>query len=70
MTTFDRRRFLKLAGATGLASMSTSLPWTAWAADAAVLEKAKAQGQAVFYANITAVEPIMKALQQAQGIEG
>ncbi len=70
MTTFDRRRFLKLAGATGLASMSTSLPWTAWAADAAVMEKAKAQGQAVFYANITAVEPIMKALKQAQGIEG
>ncbi|MGE8547795.1 ABC transporter substrate-binding protein [Alcaligenes sp. WGS1538] len=70
MTTFDRRRFLKLAGAAGVTGLTSGLPLAAWAADSALLEKAKAQGQAVFYANITAVEPIMKALQQSQGIEG
>jgi iron(III) transport system substrate-binding protein len=33
----------------------------AQAAEQALLDKAKAEGKAAFYANITAVEPIMKA---------
>ena len=37
---------------------------------AADMEKAKAEGQANFYANITAVEPIMEAFNKASGIDG
>ena len=37
---------------------------------AADLGKAKAEGQANFYANITAVEPIMEAFNKASGIDG
>ena len=37
---------------------------------AADMAKAKAEGKANFYANITAVEPIMEAFNKAQGVEG
>jgi iron(III) transport system substrate-binding protein len=37
---------------------------------AADLAKAKAEGKANFYANITAVEPIMEAFNKSQGVEG
>src|SRR3546814_827604 len=69
MNGFDRRDFLKLAGAAGIASLPGAIP-TAWAADASMLEAAKAQGKTVFYANITAVEPIMAAFEAATGIVG
>ena len=39
-------------------------------AGSADMEKAKAEGKAVFYANITAVEPIMEAFNQAYGLNG
>jgi iron(III) transport system substrate-binding protein len=66
MSPIDRRAFLNLAGAAGLAS---ALP-AARAADAAGLAQAKAEGQAVFYANITAVKPIMEAFEAATGVKG
>ncbi|NYT38123.1 extracellular solute-binding protein [Allopusillimonas soli] len=69
MHAFDRRGFLKLAGAAGIAGLPGALP-LARAADAAAMEKAKAQGQAVFYANITAVQPIMDAFAAKTGIKG
>src|SRR5690606_4738150 len=34
------------------------------------MEKAKAQGKAVFYANITSVDPIMEAFEKATGVKG
>jgi iron(III) transport system substrate-binding protein len=37
---------------------------------AADLVKAKAEGKAIFYANITAVEPIMDAFDAATGVDG
>ena len=40
------------------------------AADTGVLEKAKAEGKAAFYANITAVEPIMEAFEAKTGVKG
>jgi len=40
------------------------------AADDALLSKAKAEGKVAFYANITAVEPIMKAFADDTGIQG
>ena len=42
----------------------------AQAADQALLDKAKAEGKASFYANITAVEPIMKAFAADTGVKG
>lgn len=66
MNTIDRRNFLKWAGAAGLAG---ALP-SAYAADGASLAKAKAQGKAVFYANITSVAPIMKAFEADTGVKG
>jgi iron(III) transport system substrate-binding protein len=39
-------------------------------ASAADLAKARQEGKANFYANITAVEPIMEAFQKATGVEG
>ena len=42
----------------------------AHAADDALLNKARAEGKATFYANITAVEPIMKAFTDDTGVEG
>lgn len=41
----------------------------AQAADQALLDKAKAEGKAAFYANITAVEPIMKAFAEDTGVK-
>lgn len=42
----------------------------AQAADSAQMAKAKAEGKVSFYANITAVEPIMKAFTDDTGIKG
>ena len=39
------------------------------AADQALLDKARAEGKAAFYANITAVEPIMKAFRADTGVQ-
>jgi len=69
MNTFDRRDFLKLAGAAGLTGISGSLPSLSLA-EGADLAKAKAEGKAVFYANITSVAPIMKAFDAATGVKG
>ncbi|MFD2378239.1 extracellular solute-binding protein [Ottowia pentelensis] len=66
MSPMDRRRVLQLAGAAGLAG---ALP-AAQAQGGADLAKAKAEGTAVFYANITAVKPIMEAFDQDTGIKG
>ena len=60
LASFDRRDFLKLAGAAAL----PGLP--AWAHAAAP----KTEGKAAFFANITSVEPIMEAFHKATGIEG
>ena len=43
---------------------------SAHAADDALLSKAKAEGKVAFYANITAVEPIMKAFSADTGVQG
>lgn len=67
MTTIDRRIFLKLAGAASLTQIPGMLP-SALAATS--LDKARAQGKAVFYANITAVTPIMQAFEDSTGIKG
>jgi len=40
------------------------------AADQSLLNRARAEGRAVFYANITAVEPIMKAFTADTGVKG
>lgn len=69
MDHFDRRNFLKLAGAAGVTGLAGKLA-LANTANAGLLEKARAQGGAVFYANITAVEPIMKAFESATGVKG
>ncbi|MEZ5605922.1 MAG: extracellular solute-binding protein [Burkholderiaceae bacterium] len=66
MSPMDRRRVLQLAGAAGLAG---ALP-AAQAQGGADLAKARAEGTAVFYANITAVKPIMEAFDQDTGIKG
>lgn len=42
----------------------------AHAADKALLDRAKTEGKAAFYANITAVEPIMKAFIDDTGVKG
>jgi iron(III) transport system substrate-binding protein len=39
-------------------------------ADKALVEKAKGEGKAAFYANITAIEPIMEAFSKDYGIKG
>jgi len=41
----------------------------AHAADQALIDKARAEGKAAFYANITAVEPIMKAFTTDTGVK-
>lgn len=66
MTQIDRRTVLNLAAAAGAAAL---LPHV-HAAEGAGLAQAKAEGKAVFYANITAVAPIMKAFDAATGIKG
>lgn len=70
MNTIDRRVFLKLAGASGLTGLAGSWPMLAHAAQGANMDKALAQGKAVFYANITAVSPIMKAFEADTGVKG
>ena len=42
----------------------------AHAADQALLDKAGGEGRATFYANITAVEPIIKAFTADTGVKG
>ncbi len=42
----------------------------AFGADPALVDKAKAEGQASFYANMTAIEPIVEAFGKAYGVEG
>ena len=66
MHVIDRRFFLKLSA--GL----SALPFYATLARAAGadMEKAKAEGKAVFYANITSVDPIMEAFEKATGVKG
>lgn len=66
MPTIDRRTVLQFAGAAGLAS---ALP-NVLAQDASSLAQAKAEGKAVFYANITAVKPIMEAFAEDTGVKG
>ena len=39
-------------------------------ADQALVDKAKAEGKAAFYANITAIEPIMEAFSKDYGVKG
>jgi iron(III) transport system substrate-binding protein len=72
MRTIHRRTLLQLTGAAaaaGLAGAMNAVP-RARAAAGSQLEKAKAEGKAVFYANITAVEPIMKAFAAETGVKG
>ncbi len=69
MNAIDRRVFLKLAGAAGLAGLPSAIP-SAFAAEGASLAKARAQGKAAFYANITSVSPIMKAFEADTGVKG
>lgn len=57
------RRFLVLLLVLGLGA-------PALAADKALLEKAKAEGKAAFYANITAIEPLMEAFTKQYGVTG
>ncbi|RIK96905.1 MAG: ABC transporter substrate-binding protein [Burkholderiales bacterium] len=72
--TVDRRSFLAAAAsATASAAISavglSADPSTARAAEAgADLAKARAEGSAVFYANITSVEPIIEAFSADTGI--
>ena len=42
----------------------------AQAADQSLLDRARSEGRAAFYANITAVEPIMKAFTAETGVKG
>lgn len=70
MTEFDRRRFLELTTASvAFAGVSGAFS-AAWGAGSQQLEKAQAEGEAVFYANITAVEPVMSAFHDKTHVEG
>lgn len=62
MSTIQRRTVLHLAGAAGLAA---ALPQARGADD---LAAARAEGKAVFYANITAVKPIVEAFGKDTGV--
>ncbi len=53
-----------------VATVALCAAFNAPAQDKALLEKAKAEGKASFYANITAVEPIMKAFTADTGVKG
>lgn len=66
MRNLNRRDVLNLAA---LSAASLALP-RAHAADASQLAQAKAEGKAVFYANITAVGAVMKAFDKATGVDG
>jgi len=50
--------------------MASLLSSSAFAQDASLAEQAKAEGRATFYANITAIEPIMEAFSAATGVKG
>lgn len=68
MSNMNRRDVLNLAFAGGAA---LALPHARAAESAnADLAQAKKEGKAVFYANITAVAPIMKAFDAATGVKG
>lgn len=70
MTVLDRRQLMKLtAGGAGFAGLGGALSG-ARAATPSELKKAQTEGEAVFYANITAVEPIMAAFRKANGVRG
>lgn len=69
MNKINRRIFLKMSGAAGLAAIPGAL-LPVYAADQSSLAKAKAQGKAAFYANITSVAPIMKAFEADTGVKG
>ena len=43
---------------------------SAYSADQALLEKAKAEGKVSFYANITAIQPIMQEFARDKGVKG
>lgn len=68
MNKIDRREFLKFAGAAGLAGIPGLTP--ALAAESDLIAKGKAEGKAVFYANITSVSSVMKAFDADTGING
>lgn len=51
-----------------LFAVTIAAAFNAAAAEPSLIEKARAEGRAAFYANITAVEPIMKAFAQDTGI--
>ena len=42
----------------------------AYPAEQGLVERAKAEGKVAFYANITAIEPIMEAFSQNYGVKG
>ncbi len=42
----------------------------AYSADQALVEKAKAEGKVSFYANITAIQPIMEEFAKTEGVKG
>jgi len=46
------------------------MAWPAAAADKSILDAARKEGRAAFYANITAVEPIIKAFGVDTGVKG
>jgi iron(III) transport system substrate-binding protein len=70
MTEFDRRRFLELTAASVAFVGISGVHSAAWGAGSQQLEKAQAEGEAVFYANITAVEPVMSAFHDKTHVEG
>ena len=59
---------MKILLAAALAAASTAA--YAQAVDPALLERAKSEGRVAYYANITAIEPIMKAFGADTGIKG
>jgi len=52
-----------------LSLLILAMATTAWAGDS-VADKAKAEGKATFYANITSIEPIMDAFGADTGVKG
>lgn len=70
MTILARRQLLTLAAVGGgLVGLDGALS-RAFAADTSELAKARAEGEAVFYANITSVQSVMKAFDKATGVKG
>ena len=50
--------------------LALTLVPSAFAADTALVEKAKAEGQVSFYANMTAIQPIMDVFNAQTGLQG